>query len=94
MQVNAALSVFIEQEQSKFMLVGSATKTLEIASVEEAEEEGREWIRRNRLSNSDGPALRYRVELSRNGCTLWEHDETKGDGLVEPTENTVVSCPV
>jgi len=93
MQVTGNLQILIRTETGTYEPVGTATKEWEAASVKEAQEEGREWIRRNRASNPEVTALRYKLELLAGGVCMWEYDETKDDPILEPTFETVVACP-
>lgn len=84
----------IPNGSSGYQTGGSVTKSIEVESIAEGEEEARELVRRNRLANPETPSLRYRVELwnkSEDKC-IWAHDETAGDSILEPTEKTASIC--
>ncbi len=94
MNVTGKLFVFFLVEKDEFKPAGEALKSIEAESIETAEEEACEWVRRNRMSNPEHPNMRYRVELFIGDTCVWRHDETVGDPILEPTGKTAPSCPI
>ncbi len=92
--MHVLLSVYFTTSPGLFESAGSGEKDLGEVSFETAQEEAREWVRRNRMSNPEHPHMRYKVEITGQGRLLWTHDETRGDALLEPTADTAPSCSV
>ena len=73
------------------VFAGVGMKEVQVETFEEAVQEAREWVRRNRAHNAERPEMRYKVVVT-YGDETWVHDETKDNPLLEPTESTVVAC--
>ena len=89
---HAAMQVYI-LINGELMPAGSIIRAITAESLELAKEDARELIRRNRMSNPEN-AMRYKLELFENDVSVWKHDETAGDPILEPTDNTRPSCAI
>src|SRR4051812_2990058 len=93
MDVLLKLTSYHPNDSGVMEAVGYADNALAVDSFEAAEEEAREWIRKNRLINSEHPCMRFKVEiLDENQQHLTQYDETAGDPVLTPTDETCISC--
>ncbi len=89
---HAAMQVYL-LIKGELMPAGSVIRGITAESLELAKEGARELIRRNRMSNPEN-VMRYKLELFENDVSVWKHDETAGDPILEPTENTSPTCGI
>ncbi len=83
------LTMFAPAENGKgYEPFGGAHKDFECDEIEQAKDEARDWVRRNRLLNSENQDLRWKAVVKILDMEAWLHDETAGDALLLPTDDT------